>query len=118
MLISAVSNELIELDDSCCGVEDVTTLVIGWYVENKLEGLDIVVCSALLHKELFEGELLDEYRLIALISAVDKLKELDDVCCAVEDGTRLMIGWSAEDELEEVWVVVCSEIDVEIGSLL
>lgn len=118
MLILVVSNELIELDDTCSDVEDVTTLVIGWSVENKLEGLDIVVCSALIHKELLEGELIDEYRLIVLISAVDKLKELDDVGCAVEDETRPMICWSAEDELEGVWVVVCSVIDVDTGSLL
>lgn len=116
--VTVLGLELSVLDDSCCAAEDETRLSLGGAEEDKSEGLDIVVCSALLDEELLEGELIDEDRLVVLFSAVDGLKELDDVCCVVEGGTKLVIGWSVEDKLEGIWVVICSVLDIDVGSLL
>lgn len=37
--------DLVLLDDACCAASDETRLVLGGAVEDKSEGLDVVVCS-------------------------------------------------------------------------
>lgn len=126
MIAGAVPGlEPVGLDDVCCAVVDETRLVLGSADKDKLEGLDVVVCSVLLDKELLQEELLekrllDEDGLVVVISAEDGgIVEMGSVCSAVEDKTRLFIGSAVEDKLGGIEIVVCSVLlDVDVDSIL